>query len=227
MNRSGVKRRFEEYRALAEGARVQEAWQQAGVDVPVADHYLQPLGTEGFWIRRVLRTAWFMDLVQPGVAPQVDPKAACDWIDGQIRYFEGSPSRPGAIRRNEAKAQRLRGLAWIFVAVALLGLLPDAATFVLGMSIDEALYAGARLAWGLGGAAAAATVAYSQLMGYSRAGKRGRLSLDMYRQARIDMESAGSSESNQRRIVFDLGQEALRETGDWLVMNTTQSVRPV
>ena len=227
MSRSGVKRRFEEYRALAEGARVQEAWQKAGVDAPVADHYLQPLGAEGFWVRRVLRTAWFMDLVQPAFAPQLDPNAARDWIDGQIRYFEGSPSHPGAIRRNEAKAKRLRLLAWAFVAVALLGLVPDVARFVFDVPVDDAVSAGARLAWGVGGAAAAATVAYSQLMGYSRAGKRGRLSLEMYRQARFDVESAGSTATAQQRIVFDLGQEALRETGDWLVMNTTQSVRPV
>ena len=37
MNRSSVKRRFEEYRALAEGARVQEAWQHAGIEEPLSD----------------------------------------------------------------------------------------------------------------------------------------------------------------------------------------------
>jgi hypothetical protein len=64
-------------------------------------------------------------------------------------------------------------------------------------------------------------------MGYSRAAKRGRLSLEMYRQAGLDYDSAGSSEAARRMIVLDLGREALRETGDWLVMNTSQSLRPV
>ena len=225
MNRWGGKRRFEEYRALAEGARVQDAWQTAGVATPVADHYLQQLGADGFWIRRALRTAWFLDLMRAPREP--DPERAQTWIDGQIRYFEGSSSRPGAIRRNQRKSTNLKWLAWAFVGFALLGLLPDLAMLLLGATPPAALSAAGRLAWGLGGAAAAATVAYSQLMGYSRAAKRGRLSLDMYRQALLDFDSAGASTEAQRRIVLALGQEALRETGDWLVMNTSQSIRPV
>ena len=225
MNRWSGKRRFEEYRALAEGARVQQAWQKAGVVVPVADDYLQPLGPEGFWIRRALRTSWFLDLMRPPHSP--DPLAARAWIDGQVRYFEGSGSRPGAIRRNEVKAGQLRWLAWAFVGVALLGLVPDVATSLLGMTTEPSLAAMGRLSWGLGGAAAAATVAYSQLMGYTRAAKRGRLSLEMYRQALVDFDAAGTSRADKQRIVLDVGREALRETGDWLVMNTSQSIRPV
>jgi hypothetical protein len=225
MNRWDGKRRFEEYRALAEGARVQDAWQTAGVEAPVADHYLQPLGADGFWIRRALRTAWFLDLMRPPREP--NPEAARAWIGGQIRYFEGSSSRPGAIRRNGRKSTQLKQVAWAFVGVALLGLLPDLAMLVLGASPPTALSAAGRLAWGLGGAAAAATVAYSQLMGYSRAARRGRLSLEMYRQALVDFDAAGSSLSAQQRIVGDVGREALRETGDWLVMNISQSLRPV
>lgn len=225
MNRWGGKRRFEEYRALAEGARVQQAWRNAGVEVSVADHYLQPLGPSGFWIRRALRTSWFLDLMQPPRGP--DLQGARAWIEGQIRYFEGSERRPGAIRRNEVKAKQLRGLAWAFVVVALAGLIPDVATSLFGVTSQPPIAALGRLAWGLGGAAAAATVAYSQLMGYSRAAKRGRLSLEMYRQALVDFDAAGTSSAAQQRIVLDVGREALRETGDWLVMNTSQSIRPV
>ena len=105
--------------------------------------------------------------------------------------------------------------------------MPDLVSLLLGITPGSVVAAGGRLAWGLGGAAAAATVAYSQLMGYSRAAKRGRLSLEMYRQAGLDYDSAGSSEAARRTIVLDLGREALRETGDWLVMNTSQSLRPV
>ena len=227
MNRSSVKRRFEEYRALAEGARVQEAWQHARIDEPVSDYYLQPLGPEGFWIRRALRTAWFLDVMRSTGTSPADPGSARSWIDGQICYFEGSASRPGAIRRNESKAKQLRVLAISFVGLALLGLVPDLVSLLLGITPGSVVAAGGRLAWCLGGAAAAATVAYSQLMGYSRSAKRGRLSLAMYRQALIDFESAGSSLQTQRRIVLEVGQEALRETGDWLVMNTSQSIRPV
>ena len=204
---------------------MQDALQTAGVATPVADHYLQQLGADGFWIRRALRTAWFLDLMRAPREP--DPERAQAWIDGQIRYFEGSSSRPGAIRRNQRKSTNLKWLAWAFVGFALLGLLPDLAMLLLGATPPAALSAAGRLAWGLGGAAAAATVAYSQLMGYSRAAKRGRLSLDMYRQALLDFDSAGASTEAQRRIVLALGQEALRETGDWLVMNTSQSIRPV
>jgi hypothetical protein len=228
MNRWGGKRRFEEYRALAEGARVQEAWQKAGVDECVADHYLQPLGPEGYWMRRALRTSWFLDLVNPPPAIQdPNPASARGWIQGQLRYFEGTSDKPGAIRRNARKAAQMTGLAWGFVAVALVGLVPGIVNVSSGLAVASAAIAMGNLAWGLGGASAAATVAYSQLMGYARAAKRGSLSLEMYRQALIDFDSVGSSLQAQRRIVLEVGREALRETGDWLAMNTSQSVRPV
>lgn len=228
MTRWGGKRRFEEYRALAEGARVQEAWHKAGVDACVADYYLQPAGQEGYWIRRVLRTAWFLDLVAPASPIGTpNPQSAREWIEGQLRYFEGDAIRPGAIRRNSRKAAQMKWSAWAFVALALAGLLPGVLSVAFGASLDAWVESLGKLAWGLGGAAAAASVAYSQLMGYSRAAKRGRLSLEMYRQALIDFDSAGSSAGAQRGIVLEVGQEALRETGDWLVMNTSQSVRPV
>lgn len=228
MTRWGGKRRFEEYRALAEGARVQGAWQGAGVDACVADYYLQPAGQEGYWIRRALRTAWFLDLAAPASPIRTpNPESAREWINGQLRYFEGDGSRPGAIRRNARKAAQMSGLAWAFVALALVGLLPDVVSVTTDVALDAWVISVGRLAWGLGGAAAAASVAYSQLMGYSRAAKRGRLSVEMYRQALIDFDSAGSSAVAQRGIVLEVGKEALRETGDWLVMNTSQSVRPV
>ena len=228
LNRWAGKRKFEEYRALAEGARVQEAWQKAGVEACVADHYLQPMGEEGFWIRRALRTGWFLDLAnRPAAIQDSNPVSAREWIEGQLRYFEGSNSKPGAIRRNSRKAKQMAWLAWVLAGLALAGLAPGAAEVMTSGSVDSAFVAGGRLAWGLGSASAAAVVAYSQLMGYSRAAKRGRLSLEMYRQALIDFDSVGSSQQAQRRIVLELGQEALRETGDWLVMNTSQSVRPV
>ena len=228
MTRWGGKRRFEEYRALAEGARVQEAWQKAGVDACVADYYLQPVGPEGYWIRRALRTAWFLDLVAPESPIRTpNPLSAREWIEGQLRYFEGAASRPGAIRRNARKAAQMTWLAWAFVGLALVGLLPSVMSVVFDATLDGWVISLGKLAWGLGGAAAAASVAYSQLMGYSRAAKRGRLSLEMYKQALIDFDSAGSSAAAQHGIVLEVGQEALRETGDWLVMNTSQSVRPV
>jgi hypothetical protein len=165
--------------------------------------------------------------MRPSGTSAGDPGSARSWIDGQVRYFEGSATRPGAIRRNESKAKQLSVLAIAFVGLALVGLIPDLISLLLGITPGSVVAAGGRLAWGLGGAAAAATVAYSQLMGYSRAAKRGRLSLEMYRQAGLDYDSAGSSEAARRTIVLDLGREALRETGDWLVMNTSQSLRPV
>lgn len=228
INRWGGKRRFEEYRALAEGARVQEAWQKAGVNECVADHYLQQLGPEGYWMRRALRTGWFLDLVDPPVAIQdPSPASAKEWIQGQLQYFEGTSDKRGAIRRNARKAAQMTGLAWGFVAVALVGLVPGIVDVASGLSVAPAAIAMGNLAWGLGGASAAATVAYSQLMGYSRAAKRGSLSLEMYRQALIDCDSVGSSLQAQSRIVLEVGREALRETGDWLAMNTSQSIRPV
>ena len=65
-------------------------------------------------------------------------------------------------------------LAWGFVGLALAGLLPAVMSVVADATVGAWVISLGKLTWGLGGAAAAASVAYSQLMGYSRAAKRGR-----------------------------------------------------
>ena len=53
--------RFHDYRALAEGLRVQMYWNAAGITACAADHYLRRQRSEFEWIRQALR-AWTLPL---------------------------------------------------------------------------------------------------------------------------------------------------------------------
>ncbi len=84
-----------DYRALAEGLRVQFYWRLAGLEDRVEDHYLTKYRTELDWIRAVLRN-W--DLLEHGLAdpegsqpPSTAPAQLSDvlthWVQGQRDYF--------------------------------------------------------------------------------------------------------------------------------------------
>ncbi len=105
--------RFIEYRALAEGLKVQHYWRACGLPRPVAACYLirQPLDYQ--WIRLAL---WHVAIAKPGPSRPSDSAGRSvhdvlqDWIDDQQQYFVRSQARSTRV------AARMRYLvAGIFV----------------------------------------------------------------------------------------------------------------
>jgi len=93
--------RYQDYRALAEGLRVQQAWRCAGLrDRTVDASYLRMQQSELQWIRLALRAA---SLVFSGqeLGPDRSPShpECLQWIRGQWRYYY-------AAARREAKRDR-------------------------------------------------------------------------------------------------------------------------
>jgi hypothetical protein len=92
--------RFVEYRALAEGLRVQHYWQACGLTRSAAACYLirQPLDYQ--WIRLAL---WRAAAVHPsastlgGQPQQAVPVVLQGWIDDQQRYFTRSHARSARV----------------------------------------------------------------------------------------------------------------------------------
>ncbi|MDA8119746.1 MAG: hypothetical protein M0Z85_06790 [Gammaproteobacteria bacterium] len=86
-----------EYRALAEGLRVQLAWTRTGLVDLVAQRYLRRYSEGLGWIRQALRGA------SPAYYPaaqEIDiAKVRMDWINDQREYYAGSIQRRGRIVR--------------------------------------------------------------------------------------------------------------------------------
>jgi len=105
--------RYLDYRALAEGLRVQLFWLIAGQETKVSDHYLLHQATELGWIRVTLRNialmtspsadahnelAWFSEIRQR-------------WLENQRNYFVGRDSRSGKALHHDARAKQWNSAA--------------------------------------------------------------------------------------------------------------------
>lgn len=229
--RSELNDRYQQWRALAEGARVQVSWLKVGVSSCPSDSYLlaQP---DVSWIRRVLRSAWIQDRVgslehhgsgiRDDAADQA-PEATANWIDGQLRYFHGASGYPGAIARNRRYAQRYRwiSISGLVVAGAALGL--DLA-YRAGATVNPAL--GSQLLWEAGLGVAAASAAYAQLMAYTEIARQLDSAAMVFAQGQRELDRPSGRE-RARQIAEFIGLAALTETSTWLALKRDRSVRPV
>lgn len=228
LSRAGVKDRFQQARALAEGARVQLAWLETGVRACPSDCFL--LGQDDVaWIRRVLRSAWLLDRTdfRDGANPIV---AAQKWMQGQVGYFEGSLGRPGAIERNRRKALHYDRLALFGITVAFIGIVLESVRFFTGEAASIVIGGLGQALWELGLATAAASAAYGQLRAFREIERQFQSAALVYRQGLLALSKTNSSDLNPARaevIAFAVGEEALRESGSWMALNRDRSVRPV
>ncbi len=86
--RRNLHNKFLDYRAVAEGLRVQFFWRLGGRKTLAADHYLRWQRSELEWIRLVLR-AWALPLYGADSLPQdADAMVWRHWIDHQAGYFK-------------------------------------------------------------------------------------------------------------------------------------------
>jgi hypothetical protein len=107
--------RFQDYRAVAEGLRVQFYWRLAGLADSAADYYLRKQRDELAWIRDALR-AWG---VRAGPVPQGDAHSlATRWIESQRDYFVR------ATKRDRGRLQRYRSVAAGIILASLGGAVP-------------------------------------------------------------------------------------------------------
>jgi hypothetical protein len=236
-NRFAWQHRHINYRALAEALRVQLFWRLAALPLSAADAYLRGQREELQGIRRALR---FFDLLALGEARPDIPAAVerlrlvrARWVRDQRAYFLGRDGRGGAVAREEQKSQ---GVSWATRAsVALgvllivpLGLWPEALETPLKglpgwITVEprDVLLGLSALAF----ACAAAVAGYGQIMGFAEHARDGRKAGELFARAeeRLQAIMEGSDEPEKvaaaRRVLADLGREALVENGDWVILH--------
>jgi uncharacterized membrane protein YidH (DUF202 family) len=232
VNFRDIKTRHLDYRALAEGLRLQFFWKLAGVNQPVTEYYLTKERTELDWVRDAIRR-W-----SAGVAPLQTPNwrlVGTHWIRNQFDFFSQA-----------AKQNKKWHLIEHFCYWALVLLV-----FALGISTI------ATHAFDLGGlrggfhedsfhgfsrhgllviimtmlpAIAGAISAYSLKMAYSEQRRQYQRMKELYERGLFCFEKAMQIETEpnenglRQKVVLELGQEALSENADWVLMHRERMV---
>ncbi|MCU1265755.1 MAG: hypothetical protein JWM21_2073 [Acidobacteria bacterium] len=238
-----------DYRALAEGLRVQFFWNVAGLPDDVAEHYLRQHRTELDWIRNGIR-AWNVvarnecDAVSPAEEKADEQQARNPirlvidyWIEDQRKFFTRARRRDhGKLERHDklAKAFFIFGLLLAILVVAWHHFSPDFGEhshyrhwLIVIMGISPAIGAA------IGG--------YAEKMAYSAQAKRYDWMRSLFERATKQVakllaphepaapnatealpsehDVKDSSDQAVLSLFLDLGAEALEENGDWVMVH--------
>jgi hypothetical protein len=229
--RGDYQNRYQDYRGLAEGLRVQFYWRLAGVDACVADHYLGRHRRELQWIRGACRSSlvaanWPLGRNNDETAKVVFER----WIQSQGDYFGRAAARQqGKLERFE---RRIRLCFWLgFAIVLVLGVWSALLTIkrmfdppiLAHLQREPELLLGALLLTVIMTAVIAAlTHNYVEKLAL-------RTQVRMYERMRRLYQRHGTRLRTARGAafihgLFNLGQEALVENGDWVM---THRERPL
>lgn len=218
------KRRYEtkalEYRAFAEGLRVQAFWELMGVRQPVADYYLHSQQDDLEWIRDALRSAYVEALTsRPGdpLADDVPDTARLTlaqqhWIGPQLEYHR----RAAALnRRIDARLK-----------LATQGLLA-ASLLLAALHVFITSNAGIMSALAMAPALAALVQVYRRSGAYQELSKHYELMARRFQQAEraLNALAAAKSTRDPREILFSVGVEAFRENGDWFILRRDRPLK--
>ncbi len=216
-------RKYLDYRALAEGLRVQLYWSLAGVvDAASAefayDSFLQQQDVDLGWIRHVMRQGSLSR--RRGQAPDA---AWVDWVisewvgaagpaadgQGQLAYYARKEAQNNARYRRTSLLGRV--CLWSGIGVAILLLLGDAAGTAEWRRPMLVLMGVLPLIAGVWDA-------YSHKRADKELIKQYAFMSGVFRKARKLLDGSRDVEF-RRRVLKALGQAALEESGEWLLMH--------
>lgn len=200
-----------DYRALAEGMRVQLFWTVAGVQQSVAGSYLRKQNDELQWIREALRPvkvrAHFA-LASPAFLHQV-------WILDQMGYFSRSAGR---LRKT------VRQVELVSMGLFAIGLVRTAAMFLTWDMLEEThmIHHWSIVSIGSAPIVGALMEAYSERMGNEARSKQHAILAGTFSRAESAFRRLQEREPDNiaalQALLAALGREALIENGDWVLL---------
>lgn len=203
-----------DYRAIAEGLRVQIYWRLAGVPRRAIDYYMRRQRSVMDWIREAMR-AW-----TPDHLPREEELIAVDdrlrlvstcWVDSQLEYFRRTLKLDEhELKRKErsidlfffagllfATAQMFLG--WGHAMILAMGVLPVVAAMIHGYTEKRALAELVKQYERLG-------MIFVNAASYLR---------NLLKEKRYD---------EARALIHEVGVEALTENGDWVLLHRERPV---
>jgi hypothetical protein len=220
-------RKYIDYRALAEGLRVQTFWRRAGLTITgdpefAHDNFMQKQDVELGWIRNVMRQVGLAR-----TAPPRDPDEAARAVDQVVDAWVGRPGQSGQLAYYERKAvlrerhhlrTRAVGAACLWTGIAISIVL---ALFHRGF--DDATRSMLVTTMGALSLVAAVREAYAYRKADKELVKQYRFMHRIYRNARIALDAAGSTQE-KREILRALGEAALAEHAEWALMHRDRPI---
>jgi hypothetical protein len=207
-----------DYRALAEGLKILFFWRVAGIRDDVGAQYLRKQRSEVDWIRLAVRAA-DLRTSQRALPAESYAWVKTQWLEHQLRYFEKSAI--ACKKRDEKCAWWATALVISGVALAGLILVVQLAYIRdLPLFIDHASRWLSVLIVGLL-AAGGSCAAYAEKLALGQQAKQYKQMHALFSLAVKDCEEClGRGETAPvRTLIRRLGQEALRENGDWVLLH--------
>lgn len=227
--RSDLKTRFQSMRALAEGARVQSVWQASDLHDGVAEEYLAGQTGSAAWIRQTLRGAYVAD--EASARNTTEAHIAEVWMREQVDYFRGGANRAGAIERAFHRGATIKNQALVAGSIALATLFADMVIVIASFDLPLWTWVALRMVWTSGFALTIALVSYGEIMGFKQLSARYAVALPIFDHGLAELrrlaQSENVSESDEQKIIWIVGRQALREAGDWFALQSAHEVRPV
>lgn len=221
--RCGWHRRYLDYRTLAEGLRIQFYWAAAGVNdrehwMLAHDTYLQSQDPEFGWIRNIMRIAGVSSNAAPESTQEGLQFAIRHWVGdeqaGQLAYFKYKAK--DRLRRNRL-TERFGRLSLVVSVVCVISLIlfaqriPDIGVSLLSLAMGVTL-----LFYAIREGYCFAT-AVKELM------KKYEYMLGIFDNAHRRLLQA-SNDQERRNILLALGQSALDENSEWLMMHRDRTL---
>jgi hypothetical protein len=230
-----VQSKYLDYRALAEGLRVQFFWILSGDDKEVIEFYLRKQQSELDWIKYAVRSfnmpfsnEEFREKEKMKETPDtqlLSKRMKCvvlpNWIGVQADYFIEKTSKLGG----KLKWQHRFGRSFFFFGVGTSIIL-----FILHFSIEY--YPSGRerdifiVAIGMALAIAAAFGGYTEKKAISAQAKRYAWMSGIFKRAKTELGKALKEDNFEeaRKLISELGKEALEENADWLIIRRERKI---
>jgi hypothetical protein len=220
--------RYQDYRALAEGMRVEFYWCLTKLPSSVADHYLRKQKSELEWIRIAIQNMTEMKVHhgRPANDKETLGRALEHWVQDQARYFAR------AARRDEHELERYEKIIKVLMISSPIIALLTALVGIIHTPISEWMHhdpyahkVAIILVFTLAGVAGVLHnyVDKRALMQHTKQYERMALLFSMA-EKRFKRHVDEGDANEARRILLELGKEALAENGDWVLLHRERPV---
>ncbi len=223
--------RYQDYRAIAEGLRVQSAWYCAGLRHKLADNaYLKMQEGELQWIRMALRFFYLALCESRAFADASHAHPVCeDWVQSQRRYYERAGRRESAVK---ARLDRITLVAVIVgllcMATSLAELIRYNALCVLVGTCHKPYAAPENVAFlrelfsvplAMAAVLGAVIEHYVEKQNLVANARRYERMYRVFDRAQAELARIGhGAQGNPEKIIYELGHAALIEHAEWLIM---------
>ncbi len=225
IRRKNYEQRYLDYRALAEGLRVQIAWCASGIFEPVTSHYLRKPRNELQWIRAAIATTRLLadgnssSTAAPAAEiEQIRDAVAPSWVRDQQQFYA---RRSISFERRAWLVRNAWRIAYITaVIVALINI-----TMYLPGGYDKSIHP-VTVALSLSVIAVGLWRLASQILCLNEQAKQYKVMANLFDNAETALRDAVRDQdaSLARNVLMELGREALAENGEWLVMHRERPI---